>query len=103
MSSKSPNKDKGIESDDVWDDEEEFWQEMEVVKRDEPLYDLDEEDQKKYHYVSPKRSTAIGNATGVFDDYDVRGQEWRSKQDQNEDDYTRLRLDEDEDTEEIHL
>lgn len=100
---KVPNKEKGIESDDVWGDEEEFWQEMEVVKKDEPLYDLDEEDQKKYHYVSPKRSTATGNATGVFDDYDVRGQEWRSKQDQNENDYTRLRLDEDEDTEEIHL
>lgn len=86
------------------EDDDEFWQEMEVVKKEDPANGLDEEDQRRYHYVSPKRSTMTGNATGIINEVDYQGHEWRSKQtDQNENDYTRLRLDEDEDTEEIHL
>lgn len=103
-SSKAPTKAIGIESDDIWDDEDDLWQEMEVVKKEDPIYDLDEEEQKKYHYVTPKRDSVTANATGIFDDYDSKGNEWRTKQDlKNENDYTRLRLDEDNDTEEIHL
>lgn len=106
MASKGSTKPKAKAADHAWndddDDDDDFWQEMEVVKRDDPTYDMDEEDQKKYRYVAPTH-TAAANATGVFDDYDARGQEWRHKQEQNENDYTRLRLDEDEDTEEIHL
>lgn len=95
--------------DPAWDaeeDDDEFWQEMEVIKKEDPGNGLDEEDLKRYHYVSPKRAT-MSNATGIMnrdDGVDSRGQEWRTKQaDQNENDYTRVRLDEDEDNEEIHL
>lgn len=93
----------------MWaDEDDDFWQEMEVVKKEDPANGLDEEDQKKYHYVSPQKalSTAAGNATGVYEDIDFRGREWRSKTKQaqlDENDYTRLRLDEDDDSEEIHL
>ena len=106
MASSTINKPIGGSS---WAEEEEdddFWQEMEVVKKEEPVNGLDEEDQRKYHYVTPKKtlSTAAGNATGVYEDIDYRGREWRSKTEQkDENDYTRLRLDEDDDSEEIHL
>ncbi|KAG8836349.1 hypothetical protein FRC17_005635 [Serendipita sp. 399] len=90
------------------DDDDDFWQEMEVVKREEPGNGLDEEDLKRYHYVSPKRASHsdVGNATGVNDDVDFKGQQWRSKNasaSADELDYTRLRIDEDYDTEEVHL
>jgi hypothetical protein len=108
MASSATNKPIG---NSMWaddDEDEDFWQEMEVVKKEDPANGLDEEDQKKYHYVAPQKalSTAAGNATGVYEDTDYRGKEWRSKTKEaqrDENDYTRLRLDEDNDSEEIHL
>ncbi|KAG8827924.1 hypothetical protein FRC19_011072 [Serendipita sp. 401] len=90
------------------EDDDDFWQEMEVVRKEDSADGLDEEDQKKYHYVSPKRFTHsdVGNATGVNDDVDYKGQQWRTKNanmSADEMDYTRLRIDEDYDTEEVHL
>jgi hypothetical protein len=68
---------------------------------------LDEEDQKIYHYnPQAKRDThegAVGNATGAILDVDYQGNEWRSKVDQNESEYTRLRMREEEDADEVHL
>ncbi|KAF9225184.1 DUF726-domain-containing protein [Gyrodon lividus] len=87
------------------DDDEGGWQEMPVVKEDEFASGLDEEDQKKYHYV-PKKSSSkagTGNATGNLIDFDDEGVEWRSKAEQNENEYTRLRVDEEDEADEVHL
>ncbi|KIK94425.1 hypothetical protein PAXRUDRAFT_142885 [Paxillus rubicundulus Ve08.2h10] len=86
------------------DDDEGGWQEMPVVKEDEFASGLDEEDQKKYHYVSKTSSkSGIGNATGNLIDFDDEGVEWRSKAEQNENEYTRLRVDEEDEADEVHL
>ena len=87
------------------DDDDDGWQDMPVIRQDDFANGLDEEDQKKYHYVSPSKSLdgPKGNATGNLIDFDDHGNEWRSKLHHNEDEYTRLRLDEDEDAEDVHL
>lgn len=70
---------------------------------------LDEEDQKKYHYNPQSRKEGqvggggAGNATGALLDVDYEGNEWRSKVDHNESEYTRLRVREDDDVDEVHL
>ncbi|KAF8518611.1 hypothetical protein JB92DRAFT_2902377 [Gautieria morchelliformis] len=86
-------------------DDDDGWQDMPVIRQDDFANGLDEEDQKKYHYVAPTKSLdgPKGNATGNLIDFDDYGNEWRSKLDQNEDEYTRLRVDEDEDAEDVHL
>lgn len=90
------------------DDDEEGWQEMPVIKEDDFGGGLDEEDQKKYHYMPsskkpvPSASTA-GNATGNLIDFDEEGVEWRSKTEQNENEYTRLRVNEEDEADEVHL
>ncbi|KAG5220206.1 DUF726-domain-containing protein [Salix suchowensis] len=65
---------------DIFDDDDEGWQDMPVIREDKEASGLDEED--------------IKNAVG---------QEWRSKLDQNESEYTRLRVNEEEDADEVHL
>ncbi|KAG2066994.1 DUF726-domain-containing protein [Suillus decipiens] len=90
------------------DDDEEGWQEMPVIKEDDFGGGLDEEDQKKYHYMpsskKPLQSTSTaGNATGNLIDFDDEGVEWRSKTDQNENEYTRLRVNEEDEADEVHL
>ncbi len=92
---------------DIFDDDDEGWQEMPVVREDDDI-GLDEEDQKKYHYVAPtKKDTSVkpgaGNATGAVLDVDYKGNEWRTKADQNESEYTRLRMMEEDDSDEVHL
>ncbi|KAL6304838.1 hypothetical protein BKA93DRAFT_825445 [Sparassis latifolia] len=91
---------------DVFDDDD-GWQDMPVVRNDEFASGLDEEDQRKYHYVAPERkerpSGGAGNATGNLLDVDYQGQEWRSKVDQNESEYTRLRVTEEDESDEVHL
>ncbi|CAL1694697.1 unnamed protein product [Somion occarium] len=91
----------------VFEDDDEGWQDMPVVREsDEFANGLDEEDQKKYHYVpSAKKvsSTGASNATGNLLDIDFRGNEWRSKVDQNESEYTRLRVNEEDESDEVHL
>lgn len=86
----------------IFDDDEDGWQDMPIVRQDDFANGLDEEDQKKYKYVAPIKDTSK-NATGNLIDFDDQGNEWRSKLDQSEDEYTRLRLDEEDDTEEVHL
>ncbi|KII93021.1 hypothetical protein PLICRDRAFT_49123 [Plicaturopsis crispa FD-325 SS-3] len=86
------------------DDDEEGWQDMPVVREDEFASGLDEEDQKKYHYMPSSKSHGGENATGNLLDVDDRGNEWRSKlDDQNESEYTRLRVNEEDDNDEVHL
>ncbi|KAF9461932.1 hypothetical protein BDZ94DRAFT_1262538 [Collybia nuda] len=85
------------------DDDDEGWQDMPVVREDEFASGLDKEDQKKYHYVPSAKGTSAANATGNLIDVDDRGNEWRSKIDQNESEYTRLRINEEEDADEVHL
>lgn len=89
----------------LFDDDEDGWQDMPVIRQDDFANGLDEEDQKKYKYVAPEKSESgpKSNATGNLIDFDDRGNEWRSKIDHNEEEYTRLRLDEDDDTEDVHL
>ncbi|OBZ78921.1 hypothetical protein A0H81_01335 [Grifola frondosa] len=93
---------------DVFDDDDEGWQDMPVVQEaDEFTVGLDEEDQKKYHYMPPTKKDisagGIGNATGNVMEIDFEGSEWRSKVDQNESDYTRLRMVEEDDSDEVVL
>ncbi|KAG2144637.1 uncharacterized protein EDB93DRAFT_1152382 [Suillus bovinus] len=90
------------------DDDEEGWQEMPVIKEDDFGGGLDEEDQKKYHYMpsskKPLQTTSTaGNATGNLIDFDEEGVEWRSKTEQNENEYTRLRVSEEDEADEVHL
>lgn len=87
--------------DDVDDDE--GWQDMPVVREDEFASGLDKEDQKKYHYQPSAKGTSAANATGSVLDVDDRGNEWRSKLDQNENEYTRLRINEEDEADEVHL
>lgn len=84
-------------------DDDEGWQDMPVVREDEFGGGLDEEDQKKYHYVPSAKGAKAANATGNLIDFDDKGNDWRSKVDQNESEYTRLRVNEEEDVDEVHL
>lgn len=94
---------------DFDDDDEDGWQEMPVIREDEFTSGMDEEDRKKYHYVPSAKHTAISgsgigaNATGGLIDIDDTGQEWRSKIDVEENEYTRLRIQEEDDADEVHL
>ncbi len=88
------------------DDDDEGWQDMPVVREDYLSTELDEEDRKKYHYQAPStaaKSKTTANATGNLIDFDDLGNEWRSKLDQNENEYTRLRMKEEDDNDEVHL
>ncbi|KZT73244.1 DUF726-domain-containing protein [Daedalea quercina L-15889] len=94
---------------DIFDDDDEGWQDMPVVRDgDEFAGGLDEEDQKKYKYVPPAKKDTVtakqtGNATGNVLDVDFEGQEWRTKADTNEGEYTRIRLNEEDESDEVHL
>lgn len=87
----------------VFDDDDDGWQDMPVVHEDQFAGGLDEEDQKKYHYVPSAKGAKAANATGNLIDFDDKGNDWRSKVDQNESEYTRLRVSEEEDADEVHL
>lgn len=82
---------------------------MPVVRSDKDAIDLDEEDQELYHYrPSGSTSGAAGpsNATGQHLETEadtLASDSWRTKGYQDESDYTRLRLDEDEESEEVHM
>ncbi|KAL0567305.1 hypothetical protein V5O48_014689 [Marasmius crinis-equi] len=92
---------------DFDDDDEEGWQDMPVVHEDTIRGGLDEEDQKKYHYVSPSNNNAktAANATGNLIDFDDHGNEWRSKGGDSaiENEYTRLRGVEEDESDEVHM
>jgi hypothetical protein len=94
-----------VTSDIFDDDDADGWQEMPVVREDEFASGFDKEDQKKYHYVpSASKGANAANATGNLIDVDDRGNEWRSKLDSlNESEYTRLRINEEDDADEVHL
>jgi hypothetical protein len=88
--------------------DDEGWQDMPVLQTDPFALGLDEEDQKKYHYVIPNKSIdgPSGNATGNLIDIDPhhRNEEkWRTKLETAENEYTRLRLNDDDDADEVHL
>jgi hypothetical protein len=104
--------------DDIWnDDDDEYWQEMEVVKEEVSVYGLDGDPRdKRYQYGSPTsassptlvRGTTYHNtishartSSASTDEHDRNKR--RDETTVHELDYTRLRLDEDDDTEEIHL
>lgn len=91
----------------IFDDDDEGWQDMPIIRDgDDFANGLDEEDQKRYHYIpQAKKDKALGasNATGNVLDIDYEGAEWRSKVDQNESEYTRVRLVEEDDQDEVHL
>ncbi|KAG6888053.1 hypothetical protein C0992_009792 [Termitomyces sp. T32_za158] len=85
------------------DNDEDGWQDMPVVPQDEFVVGLDEEDRKKYHYQPSTKRAKATNAIGNLIDVDDYGNEWRSKLDRDESDYTRLRGTEEEDADEVHL
>jgi len=89
----------------IFDDDDDGWEDMPVVREDEIRGGLDEEDQKKYHYQPQASSghTSAANATGNLIDFDDSGIEWRSKLDRDESEYTRLRGREDDDDDDVHL
>ncbi|WWC68750.1 uncharacterized protein I206_102684 [Kwoniella pini CBS 10737] len=102
-------------------DDDDGWQDMPVVRSSNP-FDLDEDDIKKYHYqpsslrLDPSSSASVsttpnpssgptGNATGSHMELegDTFGDSWREKIVEDESDYTRLRLNEDEESEEVAM
>ncbi len=96
--------------DDFFDDG--GWEDMPVVRDTDEFAGvaggLDEEDQKRYRYNPQAKQDSqggggISNATGALLDVDYQGNEWRSKVDQKESEYTRLRMREEEDADEVHL
>jgi len=95
--------------DDFFDDG--GWEDMPIVRDSDEFAGvaggLDEEDQKKFHYNPQAKKDSQGggvsNATGALLDVDFQGQEWRSKVDHNESEYTRLRMREEEEADEVHL
>jgi len=88
---------------DIFDDDDDGWQDMPIVREDTSLSGLDEEDQKRYHYQTAAKGKAAANATGNLIDVDEEGNEWRSKLDRDESEYTRLRVNEEDDADEVHL
>ncbi|CAA7265018.1 unnamed protein product [Cyclocybe aegerita] len=85
------------------DDDDDGWQDMPIIREDTSLSGMDEEDQKRYHYQPSAKGKTAANATGNLIDVDDEGHEWRSKIEQNESDYTRLRGTEEADVDEVHL
>ncbi|KAF7347241.1 DUF726-domain-containing protein [Mycena venus] len=85
------------------DDDDEGWEDMPVVREDTFASGLDEEDQKKYKYVPSAKGASAVNATGNLIDFDDGGYEWRAKLEQNESEYTRLRGNEEDESDEVHL
>ncbi|KAI5825767.1 DUF726-domain-containing protein [Schizophyllum commune Tattone D] len=88
---------------DIFNDDDDGWQEMPIVREDKDASGLDEEDQKKYHYVASAKAATTANATGQLIDVDYAGNEWRSKAEQNEKEYTRLRMQEEDEADEVTL
>lgn len=83
---------------------------MPVVRSDDFTSELDAIDDKKFGYRAPLRldddEKAIGNATGVHLQLEadtLATDSWREKAGVDESEYTRLRLDEDEESEEVHM
>ena len=86
---------------------------MPVVRSDENPLGLDDDDQKLYHYRPPARldETAnpggpSSNATGAHLEVEadtLLTESWRQRTSQDDSDYTRLRLDEDEESGEVHM
>ena len=87
----------------VFDNEDDGWLDMPVVREDFFHTDLDEEDRKRYHYRPPSRSQQAVNATGNLIDVDNKGNDWRSKVEHNESEYTRLRVREEDENDDVHL
>ncbi|WVR03918.1 hypothetical protein IAU60_000917 [Kwoniella sp. DSM 27419] len=97
-------------------DDDDGWQDMPVVRSEDNPLGLDEEDQRKFHYRAPDRlddasdrdraTGTGGNATGTHLEVEadtLLTESWRDKISQDESDYTRLRLDEDEESEEVAM
>lgn len=91
---------------DLFDDDDDGWEDMPIVRDNDPAASgLDEEDKKKYHYVAPAKKAGMGNATGTTFDVDDYGAEWREKATTGTDEnsYTRLRMQEEDESDEVHL
>lgn len=88
---------------------------MPVVRSDDFTSDLDAIDDKRYHFRPPEKLSALdeeelgaaaessGNATGTHLTVADSADSWREKQGIDESEYTRLRLDEDEESEEVAM
>jgi hypothetical protein len=86
---------------------------MPVVRSDDFTSELDAIDDKRYHFRPPARldvddkdAAAVSNATGVRLELEPDMQttdSWREKAGVDEGEYTRLRLDEDNESEEVHM
>jgi hypothetical protein len=85
---------------------------MPVVRsEDQSSLGFEDEDERKYKYrppvrLDPEEAVVSGNATGTNLELDPdlhTESNWRDKLTQDESDYTRLRLFEDEESEEVHM
>ncbi|KAK2459554.1 hypothetical protein APHAL10511_008433 [Amanita phalloides] len=88
------------------DGEDDGWLDMPVVRDDDRrAAAFDDEDRKKFRYLPPAPTKSAANATGDLIDFDVSGHEWRTRRDKsvNESEYTRLRVTEEDDDDEVHL
>ena len=90
----------------IFDDDDDGWQDMPIIRSDDIAGGFDEEDQKKYHYKAQEKkdkASTTSNAIGEVLEHDFYGEEWRAKADQNESEYTRLRLNEEDESDEVHM
>ncbi|KAJ3500508.1 hypothetical protein NMY22_g19239 [Coprinellus aureogranulatus] len=71
-------------------DDEERWQGTLIIREDTFNCDLDKEDRKRFHYQASAEGKTAAKAMGNLIDFD---DEWRSKAEQDESEYTRLRPD----------
>lgn len=86
---------------------------MPVVRSDDFTSELDAIDDKRYHFRPPEKLQAVdeddaageptANATGTHIAVEDSAHSWREKQGIDESEYTRLRLDEDEESEEVAM
>ena len=88
-------------------DDEEGWRGMAVIRDDDDFAGLDKEDQNKYHYIAPAKTVfnsgaEQNDAAGALFDVDYEENEWRTNADQNENEYTRVRVDEEGESDEIY-
>ncbi|CAK9782804.1 DUF726-domain-containing protein [Cutaneotrichosporon oleaginosum] len=94
-------------------DDDDGWQDMPVVRSDDFTSDLDAIDDKRYGFRPParldvdeKEAAGVSNATGVrleLEPDQITTDSWREKAGVDEGEYTRLRLDEDNESEEVHM
>ncbi|KAJ3964459.1 hypothetical protein EV361DRAFT_812111, partial [Lentinula raphanica] len=76
---------------DIWDSDEEGWEDMPIVYEDELKGGLDEEDQRRYHYRPNSDANNVGDSGGNAGSIGRKGNNVEQHSFTTESNYTRLR------------